>query len=234
MILWVHGGAHVMGSARTHRALVARLCALTGMRGCLPDFRLAPEHPFPASLEDCLAVWDGLRALGHPPGEIVLGGDSSGGGVSLALLAVLLGRGERPAAAVALAPFTDHTGESPSFRENVESDGFLPAHRLGEVRALFLAGADPRDPRASPLYADFPDGPPVFLQVAKTEILRDDSLRMAERLRKQGVRVELDLWDDAPHVWAAFHGLIPEADEALERAARFIRGCFPARRPDGS
>jgi epsilon-lactone hydrolase len=234
VILWIHGGAHVTGSPRTHRAMVARLCAMTGLRGCLPDYRLAPEHPFPASLEDSEAAWDGLRALAYAPAEILLGGDSSGGGVMLALLALLLARGERPAAAIAIAPFTDLTGESPSFRENAEADPFLPAERLGEVQDLFLAGADPRDPRASPIFARFEGAPPVFLQVARTEILRDDSLRMARLLEGQGVEVELDLWDDCPHSWAMCQGFLPEADAALRNIARFIRARCPAPTPAGS
>lgn len=234
VLLWVHGGAHVMGSARTHRALAARIAAMTGLRAVLPDYRVAPEAPFPASHDDALAVWDGLVTMGHAPGSIVLGGDSSGGGVMLALLATLLARGQRPLAAVALAPFTDLTGTSPSIRANEASDLFLPASRLTEVCALFLDGADPRDPRASPLFARFPDCPPVFFQTASTEILRDDTLRMVEHLAAQGARPELDLWGDLPHVWALFQGWLPEADAAVTNIAGFIRRQLPALPTAGS
>jgi acetyl esterase/lipase len=234
VLLWVHGGAHLMGGAWSHRALAARIGAETGLRACLPDYRLAPEHPFPASLDDSLAVWDGLVAMGHRPGGIVLGGDSSGGGVMLALLAEVLARGQRPAAAVALAPFTDLSGEGASFQENRDAEIFLPADRLAEVVGLFLHGADPRDPRASPLFARFPDCPPVFLQLSRTEILRDDSLRLADRLRAEGTEVELDLWDDCPHVWALFQGRLPEADAAVANIAGFIRRQLPALPPGGN
>lgn len=227
VILYLHGGTHLMGSARTHRAMVARLSAMTGVQAVLPDYRLAPEAPFPASLEDAHAAWDGLRRLGWQPGQILLGGDSSGGAVMLSLLAERLAAGERPLAAVGLAPLTDHTGAGASMRENAETDWLLPPSRLAEVCALYLAGADPRDPRASPLYAQFPGCPPVFLQVARTEILRDDTLRMADHLRAEGTEVEVDLWDDCPHVWPIFQGWLPEADAALSNIARFIRERLP-------
>ena len=195
-----------MGSSRTHGAMLARLAKMTGRPAVLPDYRLAPEHPYPAGLGDAEAVWDALRS-DHPADRIVLGGDSSGGGLMLAMLARLLARGERPAAAVAFAPFTDLTGASPSLAANADADPLLPVGRFHEAVAYYLAGADPRDPGASPLFADFPGCPPVHIQVARTEILRDDSLRMAERLRGFGAEVSLDLWEDTPHVAADLPGL---------------------------
>lgn len=229
VILWCHGGAHIMGSARTHRAMLARLSAMSGLRACLPDYRRAPEAPFPASLEDMASVWTALRAKGYAAQDIVLGGDSSGGGVALALLSQLLAAGETPAAVVAIAPFTDLTGQGASFTENAARDALLPAERLAEVVDLFLAGGDPHAPLASPLFARFPALPPVFLQVAETEILRDDTLRMAEHLRREGGQVTLDLWPDCPHVWAMFQGFVPEADEALRRIASFIHSSLRGR-----
>ncbi|ALG89268.1 MULTISPECIES: alpha/beta hydrolase fold domain-containing protein [Actibacterium] len=222
ILLYLHGGAHLMGSPFTHRAMLARLSAMTGQRACLPAMRLAPEHPFPASLDDAEAVWEGLVVRGYPPGRIILGGDSSGGGLMLALLARLLARGVRPAAAFALSPWVDLTASGRSMRENAVSDPLLPASRLAEVRRYYLAGADPRDPGASPLFAAFPGCPPVFLQAARTEILRDDSLRMAARLRGFGAAVTVDMWDDPPHVWPIFQGWLPEADAALANIAGFL------------
>ncbi len=188
MILWLHGGVHLMGSALTHRAMLARLGALTGCRACLPEFRLAPEHPYPAGLEDALAVWDGLVAAGHAPGSILLGGDSSGGGLMLALLARLLARGQRPAAALAFSPWTDLTGSGASLVENAGADPMLPVSRYAEACGYYLAGTDPADPGASPLYARFPGCPPVWLHVSQTEILRDDTLRMARASAGRGRR----------------------------------------------
>ncbi|RMD92953.1 MAG: alpha/beta hydrolase, partial [Alphaproteobacteria bacterium] len=201
LLLYLHGGAYVIGSSRTHKAMVARLCALTGAEAFLPDYRLAPEHPFPAAFEDACAAWSGLIERGYRANEIVIGGDSAGGGLALATLAHLCqSRRPPPAAAFAFSPWTDMTLSAPSLKENARADPLLPAARVAEARDYYLAGADPRDPRASPLFAAFPGAPPVFLQVALTEILRDDTLRMAEHLSSQGADVVTDLWPDAPHV----------------------------------
>ncbi len=224
VLLYLHGGAHLIGSSRTHGALVARISALTGLRAFVPDYRLAPEHPFPASLEDARAVWDGLVARGYPPERIVLGGDSSGGGLMLSLLAEVLRDGARPAAAFAFSPWVDLTLSGASFSGNAARDPLLPRSQAELVRDFFLAGQDPADPRCSPLFADFPDPPPVFLQAAETEILRDDTLRMAERLWSLGGEVHLDLCGDLPHVWPIFQGCLPEADAALERLAEWLTG----------
>jgi acetyl esterase/lipase len=225
LILWLHGGAHVMGSSRTHGRMLARLAAGAEVTACLPDFRLAPEHPYPAALDDAEAVWTALRET-RDAAEIVLGGDSSGGGLMLALLARLLARGERPAGALAFAPWTDLTGASPSLATNAGADPLLPVTRYTEAVGYYLGGAEAADPGVSPLFATFPDCPPVHLQVSRTEILLDDTLRMAEHLRGAGAEVALDLWDDLPHVAAIFQGWLPEADEVLRRAAGFVRACL--------
>ena len=234
VVLYFHGGAHLIGSSGTHRALVARISALTGLRAFLPDYRLGPEHAFPASLQDARAVWDGLVARGYAPGRIVLGGDSSGGGLMLALLSVLLQRGERPALAFAFSPWTDLTLSGESFAVNAARDPLLPTSQAELVLKYYLCGADAADPRASPLFARFPDAPPVFLQAAETEILRDDTLRMAAALRAQGADVTVDLWGHLPHVWPIFQGWLPEADDALRRASAFIVQALRASRPGGS
>ncbi|OWU83283.1 hypothetical protein ATO6_19285 [Oceanicola sp. 22II-s10i] len=227
VILWLHGGAHLMGSCRTHRAMLARLAALSGARAVLPEFRLAPEHPYPAALDDALAVWGGLLDRGYRPQDIVLGGDSSGGGLMLALLARLLARGERPAGALAMSPWTDLTGTSATLAANAALDPLLPADRFEEARRLYLGDTDPRDPGASPLYAAFPQCPPVWLHVSRTEILCDDTLAMARHLETGGTEVTLELWEDLPHVAALFQGWLPEADTVLRQAAGFIRARCP-------
>lgn len=234
MILYFHGGGYVMGNPRTHAALGLYLTRKTGLPVCLPDYRLAPEHPFPAAFEDACTVWDGLRARGVAAGDIVLAGDSAGAGLALALLAHLCARDDRPAALVAFSPFTDLTLSGASIIENAKREILLPTQRLERLRDKVLQGAEAADPRISPLFAQFEGAPPVLIQVAKTEILRDDSLRMAERLRAQGVAVTLQIGGNLPHVWQYFHGWLPEARASLSDAARFIRQQVRPEPPAGS
>ena len=235
LLLYFHGGAYVMGSPETHRGMVARLASLIGVPALLPDYRKAPEHPFPAAFEDAWTAWQTVLDRGYPPESIILGGDSAGGGLALALLSrICTTGGPRPAAAFACSPWTDLSLSGASLVENADADHLLPASRTVEARDSYLAGADPTDPRASPVFGAFPDCPPVLLQVANTEILRDDSKRMAEVLRAEGAEVTLDLLGDLPHVWTIFQGWLPEADEALIRIANFTKARLPAPRPPDS
>lgn len=226
-LLWFHGGAFVAGSPQTHLGMVARLARDARLEAFMPHYRRAPEDPFPAAVEDARAAFDALLARGLSAGNIVIGGDSAGGNLVLGLLAGLLADGIRPAGLVAMSPATDLTFSSPSLVENARRDSMLPAERQGDINVYYLAGADPADPRASPLFADFPDPPPVFLQYSASEILRDDSRRMAERLRSFGGDVTCDEWPDTPHVFTLFAGWVPEAREGIARAARFIDGLWP-------
>lgn len=231
-ILYLHGGAYIMGSPRTHCGLAGRLSVLTGLPVCLPAYRLAPRHPFPAAFDDAQAAWTALRDEGFAPGDVILGGDSAGGGLALALLAELCGRGEAPAGLFAFSPWTDLTMSGATLTTNAARDRLLPVERMPEVIDYYLAGAQADDPRASPLLATFTHPPPVFLQAAETEILLDDSRRMAARLTDAGGQATLDLWPDAPHVWPILDGWIPEARAALERVAAFVAATFrpvPAR-----
>lgn len=227
VILYLHGGAYVMGSPRTHRALAARLAAAAGMRALLPHYRRAPEHPFPAALEDALAVYDALCAEGHPPGRIALAGDSAGGGLALALLAEISRSGRpRPAAAVAFSPVLDLTFTGRSWDSNRATDAMLPAERGPDMAAMWLQGADPRDPRASPLFAAWDRPPPVMLCAGRTELLRDDSVRMAERLRAAGGRVALRIAGDLPHVWPYLCPWLPEGCATITEAGAFLADCL--------
>ncbi len=220
-VLYLHGGGYIAGSARTHRELLGRLAKMSGLRIVAPDYRLAPEHPLPAALEDAVAAWDGLVAEGLSPTRIALAGDSAGGGLALALLAVLCARGTPPVAVVAFSPWTDLTASGASVLQNT-ADPIFPGERMGDLTGFCLADVPPTDPRISPLFAEFPGAPPCLIQVGSTEVLRDDSVRMAERLRGFGAEVALEVWPDCPHVWQMF-GILPEAGRALKAAARFLR-----------
>ena len=222
-VLYAHGGAFVMGSAASYTGLAARLSTLLDRPILLPDYRRAPEHRFPAALDDLRAVWE---AVGTP--ETVVGGDSAGGNLALALLAQLCAPGQlRPAATFAFSPFTDFRDREGSRAQNAEADPLLPIGRLGEVRDFYLGDADPSDGRASPVLARFRGAGPVWMSVGSTEVLRDDTLHMAERLREDGVEVEVHELDGAPHVWPIFGPALPEAEETLRLLAGFLSRSAP-------
>lgn len=234
VILYLHGGGYIAGSPTTHEALLARISRLTGLDVACPDYRLAPENPAPAAFEDAVAAHAALMARGHAPGRIILGGDSAGGGLALALLADLCQRGLAPAGLFAFSPWTDLAMGSNSIRRNVGADPIFPARRMPEAVEMVRGALDPRDPRLSPLYASFPSMPPVMIQVGPEEILCDDSRRMAEALRKAGGRVVLEEWPGCPHVWHMMDGLVPEARAALHKVAGFVEGLVsPAPPPTG-
>lgn len=222
-ILYFHGGGYVMGSPRTHAALAFRLTRETGLPTCLPVYRLAPEHPFPAAFEDALLAWNALRAQGHAAENIALGGDSAGGGLALALLAHLCSEdAPKPACCFVFSPFADVSCSGGSIKENADQELLLPEHRLAEICAKVLSGADPSDPRISPIFGNFQAAPPVFIQAARTEVLRDDACRIATTLRDHGADVTFQLWGHLPHVWQLFHVWLPEARIALRAATSFI------------
>ncbi|WP_095589514.1 alpha/beta hydrolase [Actibacterium ureilyticum] len=220
-ILYLHGGGYVFGSARTHSAMVAHLSKRCGLPAFLPDYRLAPDHPFPAAVDDALAAY---RALADQPGGVVIGGDSAGGGLALVLLAEILRLGlPKPLGVFAFSPLTDLTFSGDSFYLNAESDVVLPAERAGEMAQMYLSGAYAEDPRVSPLYADFTGGPPVWLTAADTEVLLDDTTRMTSHLNFHGVPVTEIIETDLPHVWPFFHGILPQAGATLDAVAAWIR-----------
>ncbi len=226
LIVHFHGGAYFSGSGATHARMLGRLSRLTGVRVCAPDYPLLQEAPFPAAFESACAAWDSLMSRGYRPADIILGGDSAGAGLMLALLAQLTQRAEAPAAAYAMSPWTDLTMSGESLATFATSDPIIPVARMGEVAALYLAGAAPDDPRASPLFARFAAPPPVLIQVGAEEALRDDATRIADVLRTAGGSVELRLWPGAPHVWHLLDGWVPEARAGLREVAGFIQTSF--------
>jgi monoterpene epsilon-lactone hydrolase len=219
-ILYLHGGGYFFGSARTHAGLAGRLAARTGARVLLPDYRMAPEDPYPAALDDAWAAWQAVTAAGDAP---VLAGDSAGGGLALALLARICGSdAPRPALTVALSPWADLSLASPSLSTNDATEVLLPTERMAEVAERYLAGVDPETPGASPVFARFPGACPVLILVSADEILLDDSRRMAAVLRGDGVPTELVVETGLPHVWPYFAPYLPEAEAALDLIAARI------------
>ncbi len=220
LVLYFHGGGYIFGSPRTHRAMVAHLAAHTRLCAVLPRYRLAPEYPFPAALEDALAAY---RAVMDQPRGVILGGDSAGGGLALVLLAQIGALGlPQPLGTFCFSPLTDMTFSGPSFTSNAKADPLLPAHRAWDMAQMYLRGSDPDDPRASPLNADFAGAGPVWLTAGVTEILLDDTRSMSARLLAQGIDVTCIIEPGLPHVWPLMHGLLPEARQTLDKLAGWI------------
>jgi acetyl esterase/lipase len=223
VLLYLHGGGYLLGSIATHRALAARIAEAAGIRALIIDYRLAPEHPFPAALEDALAAYDFLLGQGFAPERVAIGGDSAGGGLTLATLLSLRDSGRPlPGAAIALSPWTDlaATGESIQTRD----DPMLGSKDdLVATASLYLDGADPRTPTASPLYADLAGLPAIAIQVGTAEKLLDDSTRVADRIRGAGGQVDLEVYDDLIHVFQSLAPHVPESLEAIEKLGSFLK-----------
>ena len=223
VLLYLHGGAYLCGNPRLYRDLAARLSAACAARVLVPDYRLAPEHPFPAAPRDALGVWHWLTER-VAPGCCALGGDSAGGGLALAVLAAARDAGgPMPAAAFAFSPWTDLTGGGPSVHGNARSDPWLPADLLDSAARLYLGSAPADHPLASPLFADLHDLPPLLLHVVASEILLDDTLRLTARARSAGVSAEHRVWQGLPHAFPIFAPLLPEARRCIEATGAFVR-----------
>jgi epsilon-lactone hydrolase len=224
VIMYLHGGAYQLGSPATLRHLVALISVAAQAQAFSVDYRLAPEHPFPAAVDDAVAAYRWLLAAGHDAASIAIAGDSAGGGLALATLIALRDAGNAlPAAAVAMSPWTDLMLTGASLRSRADVDVLLKPAGMPQSAALYLAGADPRHPYASPLYADLHGLPPLLIHVGDAEVILDDSTRFAARARAAGVDVTLRIWDEMPHVFHAFAGLLPEADQAVAQIGSWLR-----------
>lgn len=227
-VLYLHGGAYYMGSAASHRDLAARLSRAAEARVLLAEYRLAPEHRFPAALEDAVAVYRGLREQGTEPSRLVVGGDSAGGGLAVAMLVALRDAGDPlPRAAVLISPWTDLAGTGPSMETRAAADPWLDPEGIRRAPALYLGDTDPRHPLASPLYADLHGLPPLLVHVGRDECLLDDSTRLADRARSAGVDVTLKIWDDMWHVFHSFAAEVPEARQAIDAIGAFVARVLP-------
>jgi epsilon-lactone hydrolase len=225
VVLYLHGGAFITETPMFHGALLARICRVARARGLMVSYRLAPEHPFPQALDDCLDAYRWLLAQGLEPSRVVVAGDSAGGNLTLALLLRLRDEGlPLPAGAVALSPVTDLTFSGDSVKRNDGVDDMFSADLIDSLVPVYLGERDLRThPHVSPLFGDFAGLPPLLLVVGSTELLLDDSVRVAQRWPDATLLV----WHGMPHVFPGFD-FLPEAREATQRIGRFIRDCLSA------
>jgi epsilon-lactone hydrolase len=224
VLLYLHGGGYQLGSFRSHGELASRLGRASGRRVLLPEYRLAPEHPFPAAVDDVLAVWRWLRtAQGLAGSAVAVAGDSAGGGLALALMTTLRDAGEDlPAAAVLMSPWTDLSFSGASMTEREAEDPVLTPDEIRDFAAIYLAGADPRAPLASPLFARLDGLPPMLIQVGTAELLLSDSEELAKSAAAAGVDVTTSVREGLPHVYQAMADT-PEAVAATDHAGAFLR-----------
>ncbi|WP_328658673.1 alpha/beta hydrolase [Streptomyces sp. NBC_00334] len=222
-LLYLHGGGYVVGSPDTHAGLVGELARRAGLRAVSVDYRLAPEHPFPAAVDDGLAAYRELLATVSDPRDLVLAGDSAGGGLSVATLLAARNAGlPQPAAVVLFSPWADLTLAGGSIRSKEGAD---PVFTAADVRAyadLYVGAGDRAHPLASPVFADLAGLPPLLVQAGANEVLLDDAIRLAGRAGADGVEVTLEVGPGLPHVYQLHYGRLDEADAALDRAARFL------------
>lgn len=227
-LLYLHGGGYVSGSGAHYLALAGHISAAAQCAVLLPDYRLAPEHPFPASIEDCICAHQWMIASGPdgpaPAAATFIAGDSAGGGLTLATLLALRDRGlSLPLAGMPLSACSDLTLASESMRS--EDDPICSARCMPVFVKLYLGEADPSNPLASPLFGDYTGIPPLLIQVGEHEMLRDDSVRVAAKARAAGVEVQLEVWPGMVHVFQVRE--LPESYEAIEHMADFMRSCLP-------
>jgi acetyl esterase/lipase len=223
VILYLHGGGYLFGSARTHRVMLAHMARASKARVLALDYRLAPEIPFPAPVEDSVSAYRWLLGQGISAKKMVIGGDSAGGGLAVAALVALRSVGEpMPAAGVCISAWTDMESTGKSMATNAESDPSVSKERLLKIAKVYLDGKEPTAPLASPIHADLTGLPPLLLQVGSIEVLLDDSTLLKSRAKAAGVSVDMEVWDDMPHVWHHFAPILPEARKAIGRIGEFV------------
>ena len=222
-ILYIHGGGFVAGVPANHRPLTWRLAAQTKIPVYVVDYRLAPEHRFPAGLDDCVRAYRALLANGIAPEKIAIGGDSAGGNLTLTTALKLKQDGvPLPGCLVALSPVTDLVEGGASHTENAKSDALFVATTFDTVVAAYCPGHDPADPLVSPLRGDVAGLPPTLFQCSGAEMLRDNSVRMEARMKAAGVDTSIEVWPKVPHVWQVTADIMPEARAAIAKIVAFI------------
>jgi len=224
VILYLHGGAYIMGNFATHRQLVSYIARACGVRTLLPEYRLAPEHPFPAAVEDALSLYRALRDDGYAPGDILVAGDSAGGGLTMALLLSLRDAGEpMPAGAVLLSPWLDLTGSGESMTTHAHRDPWFNPDELLTIARYYCKEIEFEHPLVSPVFADVTGLPPIYIQVGEDEILLSDSTRIAGKIEQTGGEVTLEVWPEMWHVFQVFVHQMPESREAIRKVSPFVR-----------
>ncbi len=222
-ILYLHGGAYNIGSLNTHRDLAARISKASNVATLLIAYRLAPEYAHPAAVDDVVMAYHWLIDRGYRPQNIIIAGESSGGGLAVASLVSLRDLGAPlPAAVVCLSPWTDLKMTGESLKTKVNADPFLTTEWLQFMAGHYVADCESRDPLISPIYADLHTLPPMLIQVGSDEILLSDSIRLAERASESGIDTTIDIWPDMWHVWHFFAGQVPEGYQAVRDVGKFI------------
>lgn len=222
-VLYFHGGGYVIGSSVSHRHIVSRIALAAKARVLSVDYALAPENPFPAAVKDGVKAYRWLLDRGQKPEQIALAGDSAGGGLAAATLLAARDEGlPLPAGAALISPWSDLTCATGSYETRAEADPMITPEGIRELANVYLAGADPRDPLASPNFGNLAGLPPLLIQVGDDEVLLDDSRNLAARAREAGVEVELEVAPDMFHVWHAFYQMFAPGEEAIERMGAWL------------
>jgi acetyl esterase/lipase len=224
VFIYLHGGGYVLCSVSTHRDLITRLVKASGIQALGINYRLAPEHPFPAALEDATQAYRWLLAEGFDPQKIVIGGDSAGGGLTIATLIKLRDSGDPlPAGGVCLSPWMDLAITGDTIRTRAKNDPILNKDEVTMMAKPYVGDNDPTLPLISPVYAELHDLPPLLIQVGSDEILLDDSIRLANKARESGVDVTFEIWEGMVHVFQAFAVLLPEGRKAIDKIGKFVQ-----------
>ena len=227
-IFYLHGGGYAIGSLTSHRQLVAYIARAAGAKALSLAYRLAPEHPFPAAVEDAVAGYRWLLKQGIPPERIIIAGDSAGGGLTVATLLSLRDQGDPlPAAGVCISPWVDLTCSSETYRTKAHTDPIVQEEGIKEMAALYLGDLDPETPLASPVFGDLTGLPPLLIQVGSEEVLLEDSIRLDKRARACGVDSRLEVWEEMIHVWHSFSPILKEGREAIARIGEYFREIIP-------
>jgi len=227
-LLYLHGGGYAIGSAKSHRHMLGPLSADSGLPVFAPNYRLAPEHPFPAAVEDAVAAYKGLLDCGIAPNKLAVAGDSAGGGLTIATLVAARDKGlPMPACAVAISPWVDLSQGGESHRARAKRDPIVKKQGIDAMAAAYLNGADPKTPLASPLFAQLKGLPPLLIQVGTEEALHDDAVALKGRAEAAGIEVSFETWGGMIHVWHVFHPILSEGRDAIARIGAFLKRRIP-------